>query len=209
MQIFFLDGPNGAGKDYIVDELAPYLNKLHSDWVYVNMKGYMPTDITNNRYRNVKTDLRALDKILYGHMCSLQDIKTNYGDKTVVLVNRSIYSFIVYNLITSDLTEQEYKYYINEINTKYNAILPVSIRNLILLGISIPTKTLVERIFTRDKIRPAVPHVEEVVSNYKFVHKTYHRLFNSALITESDKVNSIVTNMWHILSQNSSSQTKT
>jgi len=122
-----------------------------------------------------------------------------------VVVNRSILSFIVYNLITSDITDEEYKYYINEINTKYNTIVPVNYRSLILLGISIPTKVLVERIYTRDKIRPSVPHIEEVVSNYKFASKTYSRYFNNVLVSESDKVNSIVTNMWHTLSQNSQS----
>lgn len=205
MHIFFLDGPNGAGKDYLVDELAPYLNKLKSDWVYVNMKSYMPTNISSNRYKNIKSDFRSLDQILYGHISALADIKTNYSDKSIVVVNRSILSFIVYNLITADITDEEYKYYINEINTKYNTILPVHCRSLILLGISIPTKVLVERIFTRDKIRPSVPHIEEVVSNYKFASKTYSKYFNDVLVSESDKVNSIVTNMWHTLSQNSQS----
>jgi thymidylate kinase len=104
-KIVFVDGPNGVGKDYFIANLAKLLAENNKTYIIKGIKDYMPKDnpIINIRQFSkefFKTSFYNTD-VLDAHIKCVDDvIKTAEQEEyDYILVNRSIVSYIIYNLV--------------------------------------------------------------------------------------------------------------
>jgi hypothetical protein len=103
-KIVFVDGPNGVGKDYFIANLAKLLAENNKTFIIKSVKDYMPKD---NPIINVRQFSREFFKESYfnsdvanAHKKCVQDVinMADSGEYDYVIINRSILSYIIYNI---------------------------------------------------------------------------------------------------------------
>lgn len=112
--VYFIDGPNGSGKDYFIDNLV---NGLNGHPVKINVKVLRATDFFSNRVKSTEsrkyiaydTEESKTLSIFNGHMNILEQIAEYTRDGVdVVIINRSFLSTLAYNLYkSSQLVERQ------------------------------------------------------------------------------------------------------
>jgi hypothetical protein len=98
-KIVFVDGPNGSGKDYFIDNLINHYkkNNPHKNVETIHLSEYTRSvrDLTGSRFSD-KTNTM----VFLRHINALVDLKKLADDPRVhlVVVNRSFSSFLCYNV---------------------------------------------------------------------------------------------------------------
>jgi hypothetical protein len=104
-KIVFVDGPNGVGKDYFIGNLAKLLAENNKTFIIKSIKDYMPKD---NPIISIRQFSREFFKasffntdVLDAHIdCVDNVIKiAEQEEYDYILVNRSVVSYVVYNLL--------------------------------------------------------------------------------------------------------------
>lgn len=100
-RVIFVDGPNGVGKDYAVEQLTKALQLKSYDVTVFSAKKYLPPFIKDKRFFTFNFfDADKLSQILDAHIATINDIEEHVlttPDNHVVIVNRSFLSALIYN----------------------------------------------------------------------------------------------------------------
>jgi hypothetical protein len=103
-KIIFVDGPNGVGKDYFIANLAKLLAENNKTYIIKSVKDYMPKDnpiISIRQFSRefFRASLYNTD-VLDAHIKCVDDVikTTEQEEYDYILVNRTILSYIIYNL---------------------------------------------------------------------------------------------------------------
>jgi hypothetical protein len=103
-KIVFVDGPNGIGKDYFIGNLAKLLAENNKTYIIKSVKDYMPRD---NPIISIRQFSKEFFKESYfnldvakAHKECVQDVINiaNNGEYDYIIINRSILSYIIYNI---------------------------------------------------------------------------------------------------------------
>lgn len=97
--VFFVDGPNAVGKDYFIEGLTNTINKLHPEVEVINIRAtdHLPKKVVR-KYEDDQTNRVFAEEIFRGHIKLLCDIADKAKENTVIILNRSLITYLVYNV---------------------------------------------------------------------------------------------------------------
>jgi hypothetical protein len=104
-KLVFVDGPNGVGKDYFIVNLVKLLKESSKTFVVKSIKDYMPEGnlLISTRQFNREFFIKSFynTDVLDAHIACVNDVIkiTEQEEYDYILVNRSIVSYFIYNLI--------------------------------------------------------------------------------------------------------------
>ncbi|MDD2819138.1 MAG: hypothetical protein PHN51_10165 [Candidatus Nanopelagicales bacterium] len=98
----FIDGPNASGKDYTIEQLDAALTAKGYLVKHACCKTHLPSFIQHKRYFTYNFfNPSQIHQVLTAHMKTIDDVATllqeNRSQDTVVLINRSILTALIYN----------------------------------------------------------------------------------------------------------------
>lgn len=121
-KIVFVDGPNGIGKDYFIANLAKLLAENNKTYIIKSVKDYMSKDnpIINIRQFSkefFKASLYNTD-VLDAHIKCIDNVISlaEQEEYDYILVNRSIVSYIIYNLVMPSMVMNMHRNIYEEVN---------------------------------------------------------------------------------------------
>ncbi len=176
--IVFLEGPNGCGKDYFLEELVKLLKRDKVNYITLEAKKYLPENITNNRYTKVLIDEKHLQLYYYSHIRLLEDINILANHFDIILVNRSIISFLIYNLYFSDIKAQEKEYYEKEVLQLIEGYLKDQKTILINLIKDLTLEELKTRLETRDDRIVKIDYLSQINYYYHNLEEPFKKAFS-------------------------------
>ena len=97
--VFFVDGPNAVGKDYFIEGLTNTINELHPEVEVINIRAtdHLPKKVVR-KYENDQTNRVFAEEIFRGHIKLLCDIADKAKENTVIILNRTLITYLVYNV---------------------------------------------------------------------------------------------------------------
>lgn len=97
--VFFVDGPNAVGKDYFIEGLTNTINGLHPEVEVINIRAtdYLPKKVVR-KYEDDQTNRVFAEEIFRGHIKLLCDIADKAKENTVIILNRTFITYLVYNV---------------------------------------------------------------------------------------------------------------
>ena len=106
-RIVFVDGPTGVGKDYFIEKFTQTLQEKRPDLKFKTLRAidFLFNDYTkteNRKYTPYQTQEDKCHQIYVGHiklLCAINEIiNLQNSSADIVIINRSLLSFIIYNL---------------------------------------------------------------------------------------------------------------
>ena len=97
--VFFVDGPNAVGKDFFIGGLTNTIRSLHPEVKVINLRStdFLPKKIVR-KYEDDQSNRVLAEEIFRGHIKLLCDIADQITDDTVIILNRTFISYLVYNV---------------------------------------------------------------------------------------------------------------
>lgn len=197
-KIIFIDSPNGAGKDYFINNFIEKYKQKYPEHKITTLiaKNFLPKHISQGRhYSNDKSLSTGVDKIFLGHLNLLTEVNELVQSRTtdLVIINRSILTFLAYNLNTqnNDLSfeqicimkqeKEDYSILFSRIFKNIFKTTPSLFVNLTVFGdIETKIKILTQRLQARSDNKP----IDKEQLNY--------------LIDSYDNVNDVIKNTFTI-----------
>lgn len=150
--IVFVDGPTGAGKDYLIEDMT-HVVRTNYGWVtehaiLADMVLANGLDSEKRKYTHYDSDDQSkIDKISRAHHLALEELKEKAKQCDILLVNRSYLSFLVYNLQDKDSELA----YIEEYKSSLKSLSKEGIKTALIKVIpNNPLKTILQRIRGRN-----------------------------------------------------------
>jgi hypothetical protein len=124
-RLVFIDGPNGIGKDYFINNFTELLKENGKSFIIKSVKNYMPKD---NQLINTRQFSKKFFKESYfntdvsnAHRKCIQDVIeiADSGEYDFIIINRSVLSYYVYNItVPRDILKlhKEYQDFIDKIS---------------------------------------------------------------------------------------------
>jgi hypothetical protein len=103
-KIVFVDGPNGIGKDYFINNLAKLLTENNKTYIIKSIKDYTPRDNPIISIRQFSREFFNASffntSVLDAHIDCVDSVTglAEQEEYDYILVNRSIVSYVIYNL---------------------------------------------------------------------------------------------------------------
>lgn len=193
--IVFLEGPNGCGKDYFLEGLITLLEKDKVNYFTLEAKRYLPDNIINNRYNKLLIDENKLQLFYYSHIRLLEDINILSNHFDLILVNRSIISFLIYNLYFSDIDDEEKKYYEKKIVQLIDYHLKDKKTILVNLIKDLTIENLKNRLEFRDNRLVRIDYLSQINYYYNNLEEPFKKAFSFYLELASNES----TRLYHTL----------
>lgn len=193
--IVFLEGPNGCGKDYFLEGLITLLEKDKVNYFTLEAKRYLPDNIINNRYNKLLIDENKLQLFYYSHIRLLEDINILSNHFDLILVNRSIISFLIYNLYFIDIDDEEKKYYEKKIVQLIDYHLKDKKTILVNLIKDLTIENLKNRLESRDNRLVRIDYLSQINYYYNNLEEPFKKAFSFYLELASNES----TRLYHTL----------
>ena len=119
-RVIFVDGPNGFGKDYLLERLSKGLKDIHHPNKTVDPRWKLPSSIQNKRlYYFHSSSAKEILEILQAHIEHLEEIRklVSRDPGLIVISNRSFLSAICHNFY--HLSQDEINHHTNVYLNKF------------------------------------------------------------------------------------------
>jgi thymidylate kinase len=191
--LIFMDGPNGAGKDYLIGKMRNLFAKKRKKFDTISFKDVIQDAALKNTVYSRKEeeigDKGAMD-IYNTHFVYIDKIKELESKNDLVVVNRYVPSYYVYQYmlpevanpsVTLDLVVELTKEYIDAF--KFYDQISVHLRE--------DSDVLIERILKRDKTADVEKH-RKLQKYYEMYNDTIATMFSHLLIAKSEEVEKLL-----------------
>lgn len=205
-RIFFIEGPNGCGKDYFI----MYFSTLHGCYFpykpveIVNIKEYLEKKFVK---KNKSYDYSISEKKVYlenfkKHYFALDALANQLKKVETLIVNRSYISFVIYNMLMPLTLESldesmksflmRYKRYFNNLYIKkFQRVF--SDYEVILVNLSASSLTLdtLEKRLKARQVQYNKAYMSNLLMFYRMLDDNLYKLFNEVYCVDSSEYTSV------------------